>query len=455
MSRHRQPTSSQLIQPALGWAARNLLQGLRLALLIAPVAVFAPFAGAQVASRNDPATDPAPDYSFILTTTASTVQVDQAVDLVATIGSGYLLGGSPPVYFFDAFRPTDPVYGDPLCTEVPVVLVGESGNAHCVTTFDTPGFHDVIAVLDAYDTSGGIIPETNDVPITVTDPIPFDANQAALTGSWYNPNTAGQGLEVVVYPDPSAAGVSFLYAGEFKFDLASRPLWDTFQGSLSSSHGNAFVVNVYGTSGGNFDLPPAAETVPGPIEVDDGPTTITFYDCTHMTFEYGLPQARRVIPYVRLTSPSGCSNEVPATPPAMPPENYNDALHSGAWYEPATAGQGLIVDIAPAQSTFFAAWYTYAPESEGLTGTDALRWLALQANYTPGDLAIQDVPIYVTSGGIFHEPSVVTRTTVGSANVTFLSCDTMMLDYTFTAGEFAGLTGSIEEHNPAPAPGCQ
>ncbi|MGA9422356.1 MAG: hypothetical protein WBW61_08325, partial [Rhodanobacteraceae bacterium] len=368
--------------------------------MIALVAVFAPFASAQGVSRNDPATDPAPDYSFTLTTTANTVQVDQAVDLVATIGAGLGPFDAQTIYFYDAFRPTTP-FGDPLCSEVSVTLIGEFGNAHCVATFDTPGLHDVIAVFDPFVNPGQPDPETNDIPITVTDPTPFDSNQAALTGSWFNPNTAGQGLEVVVYPDSSDVGEGFLFAGWFKFDLSSNPLWSTLQGSLSSSHGNVFVVGAYGTSGGNFDAPPAAETVPGPVEVDDGPTTITFYDCTHMTFEYGLPQARHVIPYVRLTAPSGCSNEVPATPPAMPPENYNDALHSGAWYEPATAGQGLTVDVDPAQSTFFAAWYTYAPASEDLTGTDALRWFSLQANYTPGDLTLMDMPIYVTSGGIF------------------------------------------------------
>ncbi|HET6546730.1 MAG TPA: hypothetical protein VFG55_08305, partial [Rhodanobacteraceae bacterium] len=118
-------------------------------------------------------------------------------------------------------------------------------------------------------------------------------------------------------------------------------------------------------------------------------------------------------------------------------------------------GQGLLVDIAPEQSVLFATWYTYAPASEGLTGAEARRWFAMQASYVPGDLAFGSVPIYTATGGVFDQPGDVTRQVVGSANLTFTSCNTMIFDYIFDAGEFAGLHGTINEQRLTPAPGCE
>ncbi len=390
----------------------------------------------------------ADDFSFTLDSTANTLQVGQAVDLLATIGAGF----QPfvDIYFYEASG-SGP-YGDPLCINVPVSALGSSGIAHCVATFETPGIHDVEAIFDPYaGAPGQNIPTSNDILLNVTDPIPFDANQFALTGSWFNPATSGQGLELAVYPDGIADGQSFLFGGWFTYDDAGNAQWVTVQGSLADSHGSSYDLGIYLNRDGNFDAPPA--TMPEA----DGTATLTFYDCTHATLAFNYLDGRTgTIPYVRLTSPTGCSTVVPAEAPMPMPANYNDVLHSGEWYDPATSGQGLSVDIVPSQSTFFAAWYTFAPAFEGLTGVDGQRWFTLQSNdYTPGDLTLTDVPITVTSGGVFNTPSDVTREVVGTANVTFTSCSTMTLDYNFTEGEFAGLSGSIDEINPAPPAGCE
>jgi hypothetical protein len=79
----------------------------------------------------------------------------------------------------------------------------------------------------------------------------------------------------------------------------------------------------------------------------------------------------------------------------------------------------------------------------------------MQTSYTPGNLDLEHVPIYTTTDGRFNQPGTVNREVVGSADITFTSCTTMTFDYAFTTGEFAGLSGSIEEHNLAPAPGCE
>jgi hypothetical protein len=46
------------------------------------------------------------------------------------------------------------------------------------------------------------------------------------------------------------------------------------------------------------------------------------------------------------------------------PTNADFAL-SGNWYDPATSGQGLTVEVNPGSGAFFAPWYTYAPNGAG------------------------------------------------------------------------------------------
>ena len=340
--------------------------------------------------------------------------------------------------------------GTLLCTNVPAPLVGSQWVGHCVTSFDTIGTHVLVA---SSGTAPDIVITTDELDEEVTAPVAFDANQFALTGSWYNPATSGQGLELQVYPDWNGAGDGLLFGGWFTYDTQGNQQWVTLQGNLAASHGASYDLGIYLNTGGTFDAPPITTAVA------DGTATLTFYDCTDAALTYSFTDGRSgTIPYVRLSNTTGCSSADPAVTPMPLPANYNDVLHSGAWYNPATSGQGMNVDIIPSQTTFFATWYTYAPlaVSGAETGLAGQRWFSLQSNaYTPGDLTLADVPIYSNTGGIFNQPSAVTSTQVGTANIAFISCTAMTLDYTFTAGEFSGLSGSIDEQSAAAPPGCQ
>ncbi|HET6632849.1 MAG TPA: hypothetical protein VFG73_09115 [Rhodanobacteraceae bacterium] len=111
----------------------------------------------------------------------------------------------------------------------------------------------------------------------------------------------------------------------------------------------------------------------------------------------------------------------------------------------------------PAQHSFFATWYTYAPGSDDAdTGEARQRWFSLQANdYAPGDLELHDVAIIDTGGGVFNQPGPVDLQQVGTADITFNSCTSMTLSYHFDAGEFNGLDGTINEQVIAANPACQ
>jgi hypothetical protein len=290
-----------------------------------------------------------------------------------------------------------------------------------------------------------------DQPIvqTVVAATGFDADQFALTGSWFNAATSGQGLTVEVYPDFVGGNNGLLAGGWFTYDASGHPRWLFLQGDMSSTHGSTYELGVYASSGGYFDAPPATTAV------NYGSATLTFYDCTHATLVYTFLDGRSgTIPYTRLTSPSACTTAVPAVAPQPPPAHYDDVLHSGNWFDPSTGGQGLVIDVVPAQNAFVVTWYTYAPQSAGLSGEAAQRWFSIQSSYTPGNLDLTGLPIYAPTGGIFNDPTPISYSQVGTADMNFTSCNTMTLQYTFTSGEFAGHSGTIDEHTISPVVGC-
>ncbi len=114
-------------------------------------------------------------------------------------------------------------------------------------------------------------------------------------------------------------------------------------------------------------------------------------------------------------------------------------------------------DVSPSQSTIFGAWYTYAQNGQSIGGGASQRWFTLQINsYVPGSRSAQNVPIYAATGGVFDDPTPITNSQVGTANITITSCSAMSMAYAFTGGEFAGQTGTIAMTPTGPVPkGCQ
>ncbi|MEO9136699.1 MAG: hypothetical protein ABI316_08845 [Casimicrobiaceae bacterium] len=66
-----------------------------------------------------------------------------------------------------------------------------------------------------------------------------DLNQHGLTGSWYEPATSGQGIEVEFFPNLVAPGTALVAGVWFTFDVApaggtDRERWYTFSGNGQS-----------------------------------------------------------------------------------------------------------------------------------------------------------------------------------------------------------------------------
>jgi hypothetical protein len=269
-----------------------------------------------------------------------------------------------------------------------------------------------------------------------------DLNQHGLTGSWYEPATAGQGFEVEVFPDFPNAGTGLAQVSWFTFDAlaggAERQRWYTFSGSPQSAF-----LTIYENTGGNFDAPPI--TTGKPV----GAAFPTFDSCTSgiLVYFFSDDSGRAgVIPLTRLTPNVTCSMT------AARPTNADFAL-SGNWFDPATSGQGLTVEVNPNAGVLFAAWYTYTPSSGGVSQQ---RWFTAQGAFAAGARSIP-VQLYETTGGLFDAQTFPAPNTVvvGSGTLSFASCSSAKLDFNFTGGTSAGKSGSIALVRVGPVPpGC-
>lgn len=102
---------------------------------------------------------------------------------------------------------------------------------------------------------------------------------AGMDGAWYDLATPGQGFLFDVHPDPQ--GGNFIFVAWFTYgdDTAAGQRWLTAQGPFE---GSTAEIDVYETTGGNFDDPQPTETTPM------GTMTIDFSDCSNAQLSYSL-----------------------------------------------------------------------------------------------------------------------------------------------------------------------
>jgi len=272
-------------------------------------------------------------------------------------------------------------------------------------------------------------------------------DQFGLTGAWYDVDTSGQGIVIHVLPDLAGAGHGVVFGGWMTYGYADTPLerqhWYTFQGDALA---NSFysTMPLYETEGGNFDAPPV---VGGNIV---GSVSLAFTDCANGMLHYHFNDGRAIdhaIALTRLNLATTCGQNGDNGMPG------STSLLSGAWYDPATAGQGFAFDISTRQNVMFGTWYTFAPNGASGDPSVSQRWYTLQNNnLVPGSTTIDHVDLYAGTGGTFDGSSSITTTHVGTAKLTFRSCSALTIDYAFTGGENNGRTGSIDLVRFGPPP---
>jgi uncharacterized delta-60 repeat protein len=117
--------------------------------------------------------------------------------------------------------------------------------------------------------------------------------------------------------------------------------------------------------------------------------------------------------------------------------NLNQRGLTGSWYNPATGGQGLLLDVAPdflgtGQGLLFGGWFTFDVAPAG--GADKQRWYTLQgaiSNTNP----VATIPIYSVTGGNFNAPPVpAPGSRIGTATFVFSDCTHASFVYSFSDG---------------------
>ncbi|MDX2300105.1 MAG: PQQ-binding-like beta-propeller repeat protein [Xanthomonadaceae bacterium] len=253
------------------------------------------------------------------------------------------------------------------------------------------------------------------------------ADQDGVSGAWYAPWSSGQGLAF-----DWIVGSRTLFANWLTFapDGGNDPSglrWYTLQGELAEPSPDA-ALDIFINEGGRFGV-----GVTAPRRV--GSARLRFESCDRAQFSYQFDPDESeglsgLVTLSRLTPGVACSGSPAGTnSPAV-----SDAI-DGAWFDPASSGQGLMFNAIPAQDTLFATWFTYDTES----AADDLRqqhWFTLQGPLGTGGQSTLDI-IRTTGGALFRVPTSNSQR-VGTATVTRFGCDRLRLDYQFDDSEIAG-----------------
>jgi hypothetical protein len=135
------------------------------------------------------------------------------------------------------------------------------------------------------------------------------------------------------------------------------------------------------------------------------------------------------------------------------PPNLDQHGLTGSWFQAATSGQGLEIEVFPghvAQGTGFlqGSWFTFDNVAGG--GADHGRWYTFSGNVLAGDAAAV-FTMYQNVGGNFDAPPATQSAAVGHASISFADCTSGQLNYTFTDGSgrvgtmpFTRLTPNVE-----------
>lgn len=110
---------------------------------------------------------------------------------------------------------------------------------------------------------------------------------------------------------------------------------------------------------------------------------------------------------------------------------------TGSWFEAATNGQGVEIEIFPTTAFAQVSWFTYDTTAGA---ADRQRWFTMGGTVVSGQPSIP-LTIYRNTGGNFNALPITASTTVGTATLRFDSCISGQLDYAFSDG--SNRNGSI------------
>lgn len=128
--------------------------------------------------------------------------------------------------------------------------------------------------------------------------------------------------------------------------------------------------------------------------------------------------------------------------PVKPAFRINAGLND-AWFNAATAGQGLFLIVYPETGVLFVGWFTYDVERPDDTVTAILgeaghRWLTAQGGWLDSTAVLD---LYLTSGGEFDRPDPKPQTgdPIGTMTIEFHDCENATVSYNITSPVLEGV----------------
>jgi hypothetical protein len=105
----------------------------------------------------------------------------------------------------------------------------------------------------------------------------------------------------------------------------------------------------------------------------------------------------------------------------------------GAWYDPATAGQGQFIDVEPSSRFMFLSWFTYTDAAADHPGQQ--HWFTAQGHYEDD---VAELVVSESLGGKFDDPQAVSTVPVGEATLRFFDCGSGELSYEIDSWDLSG-----------------
>ena len=110
-----------------------------------------------------------------------------------------------------------------------------------------------------------------------------------------------------------------------------------------------------------------------------------------------------------------------------------NAGQAGTWFNPATPGQGQLIDVEPENTFLFLSWFTFTDDNSA--NPLEQHWFTAQGNYT-GNHA--ELILHETLGGRFDDPQAVSTQPVGTVTLRFTDCGIGLMDYSIFNGNIQG-----------------
>lgn len=275
------------------------------------------------------------------------------------------------------------------------------------------------------------------------------ADQPGVAGLWYHPGLQGQGLALTYVAETRTLFAPwFTYSNYPVVSDQSANRWYSLQGQAEP--GSTTVdLNVLLNQGGAFATPPQVTAEPY------GRAQLRFESCDRAVLEYRFDilqdsGSSDALPLVRLgtrTEPCELADGSVQPANAAPDNKGFSSKQSGAWFDPVSSGQGLMIEVVPPSpidpGLLFAAWFTYdlADASNDYLDQD---WFILQSDLAQATAGRVVVPIYRSVGGRHAIGATSNLFRVGEAELEFQSCDSLLVSYRFDDAELAEEHASLQ-----------